>query len=242
VVGYVLRAMDATQAEKLLFINQTTLILLAPALYAASIYMILKRIFVLLEAESYSLVSVRWLTRFFVGCDILSFLTQGAGLLSLNKCFSVNRTFTNASSIAGGAMSASTSTTGKPGNKELGKWLIVVGLCLQLAAFSFFIVVIGIFHYRVRRQPTTKSRTIVVPWQRYLVVLYGASTIVVIRSVFRLIEYIQGRDGYLMGHEVYAYVFDAAMMLILSIEFNIFHPSQIVSRRTKTKTMEEVSE
>ena len=139
-------------------------------------------------------------------------------------------------------MSASTSTTGKPGNKELGKWLIVVGLCLQLAAFSFFIVVIGIFHYRVRRQPTTKSRTIVVPWQRYLVVLYGASTIVVIRSVFRLIEYIQGRDGYLMGHEVYAYVFDAAMMLILSIEFNIFHPSQIVSRRTKTKTMEEVSE
>jgi hypothetical protein len=77
--GYILRAMDVNLANKIVFINQTTLILLGPALYAASIYMILKRLIILLDAESYSLIYVRWLTRFFVGCDILSFLIQGAG-------------------------------------------------------------------------------------------------------------------------------------------------------------------
>lgn len=71
--------MDVEKADLILFINQTTLILLAPALYAASIYMILKRLVLLLQAQDYSIISVRWLTRFFVGCDILSFLTQGAG-------------------------------------------------------------------------------------------------------------------------------------------------------------------
>lgn len=66
-------------AEKITFIVQTILILLAPALFAASIYMSLKRVIMLLDAAPYSLINVRWLTRFFVGCDVVSFLTQGAG-------------------------------------------------------------------------------------------------------------------------------------------------------------------
>lgn len=127
----------------------------------------------------------------------------------------------------------SASTSGKSSNKDLGKWLIVVGLFIQLAAFGFFVVVIAVFHRRILRQPTSESRSVSVPWKRYLFVLYGASTLVVIRSIFRLVEYIQGRDGYLMAHEVYAYALDAALMLLLSVEFNIFHPSQIVSARSK---------
>lgn len=75
-----MRAIDTKAASKLLFINQTSLILLAPALYAASIYMILKRLIIILDAQRYSLVKVHWLTRFFVGCDVFSFLTQGAGM------------------------------------------------------------------------------------------------------------------------------------------------------------------
>lgn len=77
-----MRAIDTKAASKLLFINQTSLILLAPALYAASIYMILKRLIIILDAQRYSLVRVSWLIRFFVGCDVLSFLTQGAGMYS----------------------------------------------------------------------------------------------------------------------------------------------------------------
>lgn len=77
-----MRALDTKAASKLLFINQTSVILLAPALYAATIYMVLKRLIILLEAQAYSLIRVQWLTRVFVGCDVVSFLLQAAGQYS----------------------------------------------------------------------------------------------------------------------------------------------------------------
>lgn len=61
------------------YIIQTVLILLAPALYAASIYMILGRIILLLDAEPYALIRRKWLTKFFVVGDVVSFVMQGIG-------------------------------------------------------------------------------------------------------------------------------------------------------------------
>jgi hypothetical protein len=61
------------------FIMQSLLILIAPALFAASIYIILGRIILLVDGERYSLVRRKWLTKMFVAGDVLSFLLQGAG-------------------------------------------------------------------------------------------------------------------------------------------------------------------
>ena len=58
---------------------QTLLILVAPALFAASIYMVLGRIILLVDGEQHSLIRKRWLTKIFVTGDVLSFLMQGAG-------------------------------------------------------------------------------------------------------------------------------------------------------------------
>lgn len=55
------------------------LLLLGPALFAASIYMILARLIRLLEAERYSMIRTKWLTKVFVLGDVLSFFTQGGG-------------------------------------------------------------------------------------------------------------------------------------------------------------------
>jgi hypothetical protein len=128
-------------------------------------------------------------------------------------------------------MTASDTATDKPGRKDLGKYLIVGGLILQLIAFSFFIVVTAVFNLRIGRRPTAKCASVQVPWLRYIYVLYGASFIIIIRSAFRVVEYIQGSDGYLMSHEPFAYAFDAALMILVSTGFNIFHPSKIVSRK-----------
>ena len=106
---------------------------------------------------------------------------------------------------------------------------------MQLVAFGFFAVVIAVFHTRIVRRPTAESRTSSLPWKRYIFVLYGASLIIVIRSIFRLVEYIQGREGYLMAHEVYSYALDAAMMVLVSLLFNVFHPSRIVSSTARTR-------
>jgi hypothetical protein len=61
------------------YIMQTLLLLVAPALYAASIYMILGRIILLTDGEHHSLISKRWLTKIFVTGDVVSFMMQGAG-------------------------------------------------------------------------------------------------------------------------------------------------------------------
>lgn len=61
---------------------QSALILIAPAFFAASIYMELGRLIQMLRAENNSVVPVRWLTRTFVAGDVLSFLMQAAGMLT----------------------------------------------------------------------------------------------------------------------------------------------------------------
>jgi hypothetical protein len=64
------------------YIVQTMLILVAPPLFAASIYMTLGRIVVNLGAEDQSIVPVRFLTKIFVIGDVISFLLQCGGVTS----------------------------------------------------------------------------------------------------------------------------------------------------------------
>ena len=79
-VGYGGRAISSTnQWELNPYIIQSLLILLAPALFAATIYIILGRIIVLLDGQAHSMIRVKWLTKIFVSGDVLSFLVQGGG-------------------------------------------------------------------------------------------------------------------------------------------------------------------
>jgi hypothetical protein len=55
------------------------LILVAPPLFAASIYMTLGRVMVALNSQQLSIVPVRFLTKIFVVGDVISFLLQCAG-------------------------------------------------------------------------------------------------------------------------------------------------------------------
>ena len=59
-------------------------------------------------------------------------------------------------------------------------------------------------------------------------VLYIASRLIMVRSVFRVVEYLQGNNGYFLRHEVYLYIFDAVLMLIAMCLFNWVHPAQIM--------------
>lgn len=59
-------------------------ILLAPALFAASIYMELGRIILLVDGEAHSIIKKKHLTKIFVGGDVLSFIFQAVGIETLN--------------------------------------------------------------------------------------------------------------------------------------------------------------
>ncbi|EFE37459.1 RTA1 domain protein, putative, partial [Trichophyton verrucosum HKI 0517] len=176
-------------------------LLLAPALFAASIYMQLGRLIIVLEAEHHSIVRRSWMTKIFVTGDILSFVVQGLG---------------------GGIMAS-----GKPSNLSLGEKIVVVGLIIQILFFGFLIVVSVIIHLRMSTHPTTASLSLHFSWRKYLYSLYVVSTLVMIRSIFRVAEFAQGTNGTLLRHEYYLYIFDATLMFILMVTLNVIHPGVI---------------
>lgn len=109
---------------------------------------------------------------------------------------------------------------------------------IQLVVFSLFIVCAGIFHFRLNRNPTPVSLQPDVPWLRYMVCLYIVSGLILVRSLFRAIEYFQGYDGELQQAEYYLFIFDSVLMVIAMVTLNVYHPSQIVAGRGKGETKE----
>lgn len=62
-------------------------ILLAPALFAASIYMILGRIITLVGGQEHAIIRPQWLTKIFVTGDVVCFfLLAGGGTYSRERC------------------------------------------------------------------------------------------------------------------------------------------------------------
>lgn len=207
-VGYAGRALSSRETPDwtlMPYIMQSILLLLGPTFFAASIYMILGRIIRLTNGEAHSIVRATLVTKIFLVGDICSFLAQSAG----------------------GGMLAKAKTQD---DQKLGERIIIIGLFIQIAFFGFFIVVSALFHYRISLYPTARSRRVQVPWQRYLWILYAASALIMIRSIYRLLEYIQGKDGVLQSKEAYIYVLDAALMFAVAATFNAFHPSRIINK------------
>jgi hypothetical protein len=219
---------------------QSLLILVAPALFAASIYIILGRVILMVDGERYSLIRQKWLTKTFVAGDVLSFMMQGSG---------------------GGIMAMGTLNS-----MELGEKIIIGGLFVQLIFFTLFVVVAADFHRRLIKDVAVEKRytpaalfrkgrndrfaaiaplTAVLsrnavhelPWKRHLYALYGTSALILVRSIFRIIEYIQGNAGYLLSNEVFLYVFDAALMFLVMVLFNWIHPSQVTDLYQERKSV-----
>ncbi|KAJ5129941.1 uncharacterized protein N7515_005980 [Penicillium bovifimosum] len=205
--GYLARYVSAEESPDWTtkpYIAQSLMLLLAPAFFAASIYMILGRIIRLLNGASCSLIRPSWLTKIFVTGDVLSFLMQSGG---------------------GGIIATAKDKT----KVDLGNNIIVAGLFVQIIFFGFFIVVSLVFHRRTLATPLHAVGDSSIRWTRYMMVLYIASTLVMIRSIYRVAEYVQGSDGFLQSKEAFIYVFDTMLMFICCLFFNWFHPSGILS-------------
>lgn len=61
------------------YVIQSMYILLGPALFAASIYMVLGRIIRLTNGEYYAMMKQRWITKTFLAGDIICFVFQSGG-------------------------------------------------------------------------------------------------------------------------------------------------------------------
>ncbi|UPK92343.1 hypothetical protein LCI18_003278 [Fusarium solani-melongenae] len=204
VIGYAARAKSGDESPNWTlgpYIIQAILLLVAPALFAASIYMELGRIVLMSEGEGHVLIQKKWMTKIFVMGDVLSFFLQAGG---------------------GGYQAA-----GSLEALDAGAKVIIAGLFVQLICFGVFIVIAVSFDRSMRQSPTGRSH--VVPWKKHMKVLYVGSMLIMVRSVFRAVEYLQGFDGYLLKHEVYLYIFDAVLMFLVMVLFNWIHPAEITA-------------
>ncbi|RPA98431.1 RTA1 like protein [Choiromyces venosus 120613-1] len=168
--------------------------------------MILGRLITILDAAHLALIRPTWLTKIFVAGDVLSFAMQSTG----------------------GAMLAQ-----KSSNAKMGKYAILAGLFAQIIFFNLFMIVTIIFHRRLNKAPTHASQ-VGTHWKKLLAALYAASLLILVRSVFRVVEYQQGREGYLLRKEVWLYLFDAVLMFFVGVIFNVVHPSIAVPGRKKS--------
>lgn len=179
--------------------------------------MVLGRLIRLLEASKHSLIRPSWLTKFFLTGDVISIAAQGLG----------------------GSMLASADNQGE---RDKGETIVIVGLAVQILFFGLFMVSTLVFHRRINRDPTQRSMVMNVPWRRLLVVLYATSLLILVRSVFRVIEYIMGHDGVLQSKEVFIYVFDILLLAGVAVIFNVFHPSQVLTAPEKERVSSSDSE
>lgn len=180
------------------YIVSNIFILLSPTLFAASIYMTLGRIIRCIGGEHLSVIKVSRLTKTFVWGDVLSFIVQG-----------------NSSSLS------------ILGHDTWAKVAVIGGLAIQLLSFSIFWLTAIIFEKRIRRSPTPESLLPGIPWKKSLYMLYAVSALVMIRSIFRVIEYVLGNNGYPLAHEWTLYMFDSIPMFIVMVVFLIWYPSEL---------------
>jgi hypothetical protein len=112
-------------------------------------------------------------------------------------------------------------------NPSTGERIIIGGLLVQIIFFGFFMITALVFQSRIMSNPTGMSNELSSLWHRHLTALYITSVLILVRSIVRVVEYIQGYDGYLMKQEVFIYVFDGLLMLVAMLVLQYIHPSEI---------------
>ncbi|MCJ1404918.1 hypothetical protein MMC11_008144 [Xylographa trunciseda] len=218
IIGYIGRILCSAQAPNFTigsYLLSSLLALLAPALFAATIYMSLGRLIRATSAAALSPIPPQRLTALFVAGDVLGLAVQGAG--------------------------AGVMTAGSLADFHAGEKVVVAGLAVLVGSFALFVGVAAVFDVRMRRAARSSSSSSSssnnnnsssggecgLDWRADLRALYLGSGLVFVRSVFRLVEYAQGNAGWLMEREWTFYVFDAVLMVAVMVLFNGLHPSRV---------------
>lgn len=187
-----------------LFIIQTVLLLVTPAVYAAACYQAFGRIVLWVVPPQFQTAKHLWLpsryiTPLFVGCDVFAFFVQ----------------------VVGGSMLAGANDSAK---LTTGKNIILLGIAIQMITFGFFVLASIRFSFFLR----TTLREVPLPaernWRLFLRVINIASVIILFRTVARFAEFVIGVNSYLSSHEWYFYVFDATPMWLVAGAFVVCHP------------------
>lgn len=212
VIGYVFRALSSRKDPYRItyFVIQYFLIVTAPVLISASIYVCLTKLITWAEAEGTDVSSrSRFLGRkfilwTFISIDIVTTIMQvtGAGMI-------------------GGA-------TSKQKDPKTGNDVLLAGLAIQTTAFAVFLVLLSIVIFAI-----CQEKSLIGKMKRqkspFLAVLPIASVLVFVRTIFRLVETSQGVFGYLSSHEGFFAGLEFAPIVVTVWLLAIWHPGRWMS-------------
>jgi hypothetical protein len=192
------------------FILQNLLILAGAPFLAATVYMSLGRIARVLDAENHSIISIRWMTRIYVLLDFACIISQ----------------------FIGSVLPAS----GDPAAIELSETIVLSGIITQFVALAFFFLQTWVVKHRIQKElPETLICDPSLRWKNHFRAIMAATVLLVVRSIVRATEYLQGQGGYIMSHEVFIYVFEASLMFLVMLVFIIIHPTRLVRDVSRLK-------
>jgi hypothetical protein len=120
---------------------------------------------------------------------------------------------------------------------EPSKKIILGGLITQLVALAIFLLQLAIVYVRVKRDPSqvVYSMASSVRWQFHFRAAEVVIVLLIVRSIIRAIEYLQGDGGFVISHEIFIYLFDAAFMLIVMLIYLVIHPGRLIRDARQNK-------
>jgi hypothetical protein len=65
-------------------------------------------------------------------------------------------------------------------------------------------------------------------WKAYLNMLYFTSALILVRNIFRVVEFIMDKQSYLQQNEWPTFTFDSVLMLLVMVVFYIWYPDNLV--------------
>ncbi|CAO1620573.1 unnamed protein product [Parajaminaea phylloscopi] len=188
------------------YIAQQVILVVTPVFFAAIHYAILGRI-IELFGQSFTLRYLKpsSIIPLFVLVDLISLGVQGAG-----------------SGLAAVAEVNGNDTTS-------GGNIVVIGLCVQLAAYVCFQILILTFFVKVASSKTIAENPLWTGRFRFFLCGFLLSSMLVLgRSAFRTVEMINGWIGPISTVEWYYYAFDAAPVCAAVILLNVCHPGFVL--------------
>ncbi|KAH8663098.1 RTA-like protein [Tricladium varicosporioides] len=240
-VGYIIRCFSIkSNTDKSLYVAQYSLVVLAPVLMAGACYVVFGRIVFHVVPKAHRTlkllwISPRWLTPIFVVADIIALMLQLVGAVQITT---INPTDRDALSKSNRA-----------------KRIAEIGVAVQLIFFGLFSVIAVRFNFTSKRFASEFEERITLVtvggdvegnnkkgekyvkidggekilkrnWQSILRVVNVASVCILIRSVYRMVEFAMGRTGYPAKHEWMVYVFDALVIFPVVVLFIHWHPGK----------------
>ncbi|OJT04690.1 hypothetical protein TRAPUB_4484 [Trametes pubescens] len=202
------------------YIMQLTVTIIAPSPLVAALFILFGRISERL-GEHYGRLTAMWYSIIFLTCDIISLVTQGVG-----------------GGIAG-------SSIGDQSQVDLGGNIMLAGIIFQLASITVFVLLMSEYFLRyltdrpirkAQKDPNAEeayipARGATTPKMRLMIVCVLAMTFfLIIRSVYRMIELIDGFNGKIIQTEIYFNIFDGAMVVCAIYTLNVLHPGWLLER------------